>query len=134
MAHSYRDLIVWQHAVKFVTHIYDATRSFPKEERYGLTNQLRRAAISVPSNIAEGQGRLSPREFRQFLGQARGSMLEVETQLIIAQNLGYLDKQTFSQLESEAKSIARMLNRLVESTMQRAEGLSTGNRKPTTGN
>lgn len=134
MGHSYRDLIVWQHAVKFVTHIYEVTRSFPKEERYELTNQLRRAAISVPSNIAEGQGRLSPREFKHFLGQARGSMLEVETQLIIAQNLGYLDERTFSVLESEAKSIARMLNRLVEAIAMRAEQFSAGNRKPTTGN
>jgi four helix bundle protein len=90
MGQTYRDLVVWQKAMELVTEIYKATERFPKEEIYGLTSQLRRAAISVPSNIAEGQGRLTKKEFHHFLGYARGSLLEMETQLLIAQNLGYL--------------------------------------------
>jgi four helix bundle protein len=76
-----------------VTQIYRVTRSFPREEMYGLTNQLRRAAVSVPSNIAEGQARFSRREFHHFLSLARGSLVEIETQLTIAQNLEYLSPQ-----------------------------------------
>jgi four helix bundle protein len=81
---SYRDLVAWQKAMRLVTDVYRCTESFPKAEVYGLTAQLRRAAISVPSSIAEGQGRASTGEFKQFLGHARGSLLEVETQLQIA--------------------------------------------------
>lgn len=77
-----------------VTKIYRATHGFPREEMFGLTNQLRRAAISIACNIAEGQGRLSRREFQQFLGQARGSLIEMETQIVIAGNLGYLARET----------------------------------------
>jgi four helix bundle protein len=76
MGHSYRDLLVWQKAVAMVTEVYRATQKFPREEVFALTTQLRRAAVSVPSNIAEGQGRLSRKDFRHFLGQARGSLLE----------------------------------------------------------
>ena len=90
MKQDFRNLLAWQKAIAFVTDVYRATQSFPNEEKFGLTSQLRRAAVSIPSNIAEGQGRLSRGEFRQFLGQAKGSICEVETQLIIAQNLGYL--------------------------------------------
>ncbi len=87
---SYRDLVAWQKSMALVTDVYRCTRGFPTSEIYGLTAQLRRAAVSVPSNIAEGQGRSSTGEFRQFLGHARGSLLEVETQILIAQNLGYI--------------------------------------------
>ena len=87
---SYKELVVWQKGIEFVAEIYRSTRAFPKEELYGLTNQLRRAAVSIPSNIAEGQGRLSRGEFKQFLGHARGSLFEVESQLIMARMLGYL--------------------------------------------
>ena len=86
----YKDLLVWQKAIALVTQVYVVTRSFPREERYGLTSQIRRAAVSVPSNIAEGQARLTPGEFRQSLGIAKGSLAELDTQLIIAENLGYL--------------------------------------------
>jgi four helix bundle protein len=85
---SYRDLIAWQKAMDLVTAIYRVTGSFPREELYGLTSQLRRAAVSVPSNIAEGQARFSRKEFHHFLSQARGSLVEIETQLMIAENLG----------------------------------------------
>lgn len=84
MSHSYKDLIVWQKSVSMVREVYRATKAFPREETFGLTGQLRRSAISVASNIAEGQGRLSRREFRQFLGHARGSRIEMETQIAIA--------------------------------------------------
>src|SRR5512140_3384974 len=99
MACSYRDLVVWQKAIQFVTHIYRVTSTFPDNERYGLVSQLRRAAVSIPSNIAEGQGRLTEGEFRQFLGHARGSLLEVETQLFIAQELSFLNPVSFSAVE-----------------------------------
>jgi four helix bundle protein len=96
-----------------VTEVYRQTKSFPKEEQYGLTSQLRRAAVSVPSNIAEGQGRLTTGEFRQFLGHAKGSLAEVETQLMIARNLGYLaDSQPLLEQTSE---VARLLNGLLRS-------------------
>jgi four helix bundle protein len=90
---SYKDLVAWQRAMELVTATYKSTAGFPKEEQFGLTSQLRRAAVSIPSNIAEGQGRLSEKEFRYFLGQARGSLMEVETQFQIAQNLGYLQAE-----------------------------------------
>jgi four helix bundle protein len=87
---SYRDLLVWQKAVDLVTEIYRLTRQYPKDELYGITGQLRRAAVSIPSNIAEGQARLSTGEFRQFLGNAN-SLAEVETQLVISGKLDYMD-------------------------------------------
>jgi four helix bundle protein len=90
MGRTYRELIAWQKAMKFVTEIYAVTQRFPAEERYGITNQLRRAAISVPSNIAEGQARFSQKEFHHFLSQSRGSLVEIETQVLIARELRYL--------------------------------------------
>ena len=90
MGRSYRDLIAWQKAMKFVVEIYEVTQQFPKEERHGITNQLRRAAVSVPSNIAEGQARFSQKEFHHFLSQARGSLSEIETQFLIARDLRYI--------------------------------------------
>ncbi len=113
MKKDFRDLIVWQKAMKMVTAIYRATQSFPDDERYGLTSQLRRAAVSVPSNIAEGQGRLTKGEFRQFLGNAKGSLSEVETQLLIARNLGYLSNP--EPLLDQTSDVARLLNGLLRS-------------------
>ncbi|PYX33896.1 MAG: four helix bundle protein, partial [Acidobacteria bacterium] len=84
MSHNYKDLIVWQKAKMLAGNIYRTTETFPRNEVYGLTSQLRRAAVSVASNIAEGQGRLTKGEFQQFLGHSRGSLLELETQLSIA--------------------------------------------------
>ena len=109
----YRDLVVWRHAIELVTEIYRRTASFPDEERFGLTSQLRRAA--VPSNIAEGQGRLSKGEFRQFLGQARGSLLEIETQITIGRNLGYMREREAEDLFKRTSEVGRMLNGLVQS-------------------
>jgi len=89
---SYRDLVVWQKAVSFVIGIYKTTKSFPKEEKYGITNQIRRAAVSVPSNIAEGFGRNSKKDFIRFLYISIGSLFEVQTQLDISNKLGFINE------------------------------------------
>jgi four helix bundle protein len=116
---SYRDLIVWQKATAMVTDLYRATQSFPKEEVWGLTSQMRRSAVSVASNIAEGQGRLSKRKFRHFLGQTRGSLIELETQVTIAGNLGYLTRETMSELMGRSGEVSRLLHGLIKSLQPR---------------
>lgn len=113
MGHSYRDLVVWQKAMTFVADIYRVTQSFPGHEMYGLTSQLRRAAVSVPSNIAEGQGRSSDREFALFISHALGSLMEVETQVLIAQDLGYIEKPRAEQLLQQSAEIGRLANGLL---------------------
>src|SRR3974377_1188076 len=110
---NYCELIGWPKAIDLVIAIYNCTAKFPKEELYGLTSQIRRAAISIPSNIAEGQGRLTRGEFRQFLGQARGSYAELQTQLIIARNLGYLSHP--DDLMEQLAEVGRLLNGLLSS-------------------
>jgi four helix bundle protein len=112
---SYRDLVVWKKSMNLVLTVYRSTQSFPKTETYGLTAQLRRAAVSVPSNIAEGQARRSTGEFRQFLGNARGSLVEVETQVLIARELGYLVDDESDKLLADAAEVGRLLNGLVNS-------------------
>jgi len=109
---GHRDLEVWQKAMQLVTDVYLVTQAFPREELYGLSSQLRRGAVSVPSNIAEGCGRSSKKEFSQFLCHARGSLLEVETQLEIAQNLGYLPDKRVREPLLKSNRIGRMLNGL----------------------
>ena len=101
MPENYRDLIAWQKAKSLALSVYRCTRQFPRDEIYGLTSQMRRAAVSVPSNIAEGKGRRSQKELLQFLYHARGSLLELETQLSIAYDLEYMDLQVFKTLESQ---------------------------------
>jgi four helix bundle protein len=98
---NFRDLIAWQKAKVLALDVYLCTREFPKAEIYGLTSQMRRAAVSVPSNIAEGKGRYSQKEFVQFLYHARGSLLELETQLEIAHELSYIDPFTFKRIEAK---------------------------------
>jgi four helix bundle protein len=115
MAGSFRDLVLWQKAIAFVTDVYRATETFPQREIYGLTNQIRRAAVSIPSNIAEGKGRLSKKEFLQFLVVARGSLCEVQTQLEIATNLEFLGSDRFTSLDDQAREIGRILNGLMKS-------------------
>jgi four helix bundle protein len=107
-----RDLRVWQKSMQLVTDIYRETATFPQLEVYRLTNQVRRAAVSVPSNIAEGCGRSSKKEFSQFPCHARGSLLEVETQVDIARNLGYLSDDSARELLLKTNEIGRMLNGL----------------------
>ena len=113
MAQTYKDLKAWQKSMELVTEIYRSTRGFPREETYGLTSQLRRAAISIPSNIAEGQGRRLPGDFQHFLRNARGSLLEVETQVLIAGNLGYWTAAQVEDLSSRCAEVGRILNGLL---------------------
>lgn len=120
MGYRYQDLIAWQKAKTFASEIYRATEVFPKSEIYGLTSQLRRAAVSVAANIAEGQGRLTKGEFRHFLGQARGSLLEVETQLSISLDLHLLSEDEFDDLRQRSSEVRRLLNGLIESMRVRA--------------
>jgi four helix bundle protein len=114
MSGSYREIKVWQKAIELVVDIYSCTRSFPREELYGLAGQLRHAAVSIASNIAEGKGRRTDREFLQFLHHARGSVFEVETQLTIASRLGYMPEAEVLRLGHSASEIARMLNGLIK--------------------
>lgn len=115
MARTYRELLVWQKAKALAVHIYRATEQFPKAETYGLTSQIRRAAVSVASNIAEGQGRLTSGEFLHFLGQARGSLLELDTQIAIALDLMYFKPDQYEILDSEIYQVLGLLSRLIES-------------------
>jgi four helix bundle protein len=126
MGHSYRDLIVWQKAIAMVTEIYRATQSFPRQETYGLTSQVRRSAVSVASNIAEGQGRLSRREFHYFLSVARGSLIEMETQIVIAENLGYLSPAEVRKLADASGEVSRLLPGLMQA-LQKTEPHPTRN-------
>jgi four helix bundle protein len=109
----YKDLVAWQKAMDLVTEIYRVTRKFPKDELFGLTSQIRRAAVSIPSNIAEGQGHLSKGDFRRFLGHARGSLSELETQILIAQNLNYLTKDEATNFIDLIAEVGRILNGLI---------------------
>jgi len=112
---SYRDLIVWKKAMSLVLNIYRSTNAFPKTETYGLASQLRRAAVSIPSNIAEGQARLSTAEFKQSLGHARGSLMEVETYILLAQELGYLERDQSENLLAGTAEVGKILNGLLNS-------------------
>lgn len=102
-------LDVWIKAVEFVIKVYTATKTFPADERYGLTSQIRRAAVSIPANIAEGAARKTSKEFLQFLSIAQGSSSEVETELLIAFKLGFLSQVNYDDLRHEIESIVRML-------------------------
>ena len=110
----YRDLLVWQKAMALVSAVYKLTHAFPDSERFGLTSQVQRAAVSIPSNIAEGQGRLATKEFRQFLGVARGSLKELETQLLISIDLGYTSQEQAGACLDLADEVGRMLNALIK--------------------
>jgi len=120
VAQSYRQLIAWQKAMELVVEIYRTTRTFPRDELYGLTSQLRRAAVSVPSNIAEGQARYSRREFYRYLTVARGSLAEIETQVMLVRSLDYLTSGATSLLLTKAGELGRILNGLISSTKSAA--------------
>lgn len=112
---QFRDLLVWQRAMEIAKMVYRVTKNFPKEEMFGLTSQMRRAAVSIPSNVAEGQGRLSDKAFSLFLGHARGSLFELETQAELAESFGYLNKNQFDELLASTNELGRMLNGLLNS-------------------
>jgi four helix bundle protein len=131
-ASRYQDLVAWQKAIEFVQRIYAITSKFPQEEMFGLKSQMRRAAVSVPSNIAEGQGRATRGEFLQFLGHARGSLYELETQIVIASKLAYLSAPELGSLLLEAQHLGRVLNGLISSLKSRSG--ATASRQLTTDN
>jgi four helix bundle protein len=110
---DHRDLHAWQEAMNLVTNVYNLTRAFPREETFGLRSQMRQAAVSVPSNIAEGAGRGTTRELRQFLLIARGSLSELETQVIVAKNLGYV--RDISDLQQSIRRLFKLLGSLLQS-------------------
>ena len=117
---QFRDLLVWQRSMRLAEMVYTATTPFPREELFGLASQMRRAAVSVPSNIAEGQGRNSEKSFAHFLNQAQGSLYELETQTELARNLSMIAEHQAGELLAEASEIGRMLNGL-RSSLRRTE-------------
>ncbi|MEF9479691.1 four helix bundle protein [Chryseobacterium sp. RRHN12] len=112
---NFKELLVWQRSIDFVTEIYRNTEAFPKDEIYGLTSQIRKAAVSIPSNIAEGNSRRSKPDYLQFLKISRGSCAEVETQLIISKNLKFLKENEHLKLNEKIIEISKMLNGLINS-------------------
>ena len=116
MTETFRNLIVWQEAKALALHVYNQSSTFPREEQFGLTSQVRRASVSVVANIAEGKGRGTKRDFCHFLLQARGSLYEVETHLEIARDLGLLAEPGAASLLAECDEVARILNGLINST------------------
>jgi len=114
MSGTYRDLKAWQQAMSMVQEVYRLTQAFPRDETYGLTIQLRKAAVSIASNIAEGKGRSSDKELLHFLSNAKGSLFEMETQIMIADGLGYLSRSQSDQLLSQSAEVGRLLNGLMK--------------------
>lgn len=110
---SYRDLLVWQKSMELVKEVYLITKALPKEEQYGLTSQIRRSSISIPSNIAEGYGRHSTNDYRRFLQIASGSLYELQTQLEICRNLDFLSNKSFEEVYGQSREIERMLSSLI---------------------
>jgi len=119
MAQHYKDLIAWQKAMDLVTAVYAMTDAFPKREVYSLTDQIRRAAVSVPSNIAEGQAHFHHREFLHFLQHSRGSLAELETQILIAQRLKYVTDTDTEPVFQQIEEVGRILNGLINSIRDR---------------
>ncbi|WP_119792489.1 four helix bundle protein [Flavobacterium anhuiense] len=113
MSH-FRKILVWQKSISLVTNVYKATRTFPKEETFGLTSQIRRSSISIPSNIAEGSGRESNKDFLRFLYISLGSLFEMQTQLEIAKNIIYISEEEFNLLYEDSREIERMLASLIK--------------------
>src|SRR6266404_2130018 len=107
MANSYKDMIAWQKGIQLVKSIYELTSSFPDQEKYGLISKIRRAAVFIPSNIAEGQARFSPADFRHFLRIARGSLAELETQLVLARELRYITQEQLDQQSALIDELGR---------------------------
>jgi|KBSSwiStaDraftv2_1062776.scaffolds.fasta_scaffold751091_1 four helix bundle protein len=116
---SYRDLEVWQRSMRLAKRIYQVTQKFPRDERFGLTNQLRRAAVSVPSNLAEGHARFGSGEFSRFISITMGSVAELETQILLSRELGYVDAAVAEDVLGELDGIGKMLRGLAKSIQKR---------------
>lgn len=115
MLKNYKELSVWQKSYKLCLHIYKVTKRFPKDEMYGLTSQIRRSTVSIPSNIAEGYGRKTTLEYVRFLYIAYGSVCELETQIMISGDLGYVEKDRLQEIRDEIGDIERMLKAMIKS-------------------
>lgn len=116
---SYRNLIVWQKSVALVTDIYTLTKSFPQEEKFGIVSQLNRASVSIPSNIAEGWGIESSKNYLQFLRISRGSLMETETLLEISKNLNYINESEFKAISDNIEEVSKILQGLIKSIQQK---------------
>ncbi len=125
MANRYEDLLVWQKAMALAELAYAITRSFPVQEQFAVSDQMRRAAVSVPSNIAEGQGRLTRGEFKQFLGHARGSLFELQTQVKLAERMKYANAAQLNEFMNLSSDVAKLLKALI--TSLKPVSLETGN-------
>lgn len=119
MVRSFRELLVWQRSIQTAASVYRLTRGFPREEIYGLSSQMRRAAVSIASNIAEGHGRLNLSEYRQFLGISRGSNFELQTQLELARVLGMGDAKLIDETEALSHEVGKMIFTILEKTKVR---------------
>ena len=113
--HDYKKLKIWKASVDFVVQVYEVTATFPREEMYGLTNQLRRASVSIPSNIAEGSKRTTKKDFKSFLAIAQGSGAEVETQLLISKELSFISEKKYLELIAKLDEIMRMMAVFIKS-------------------
>ena len=116
---NFRNLLVWQKAMLLITKIYNSTKKFPKEEIFGLTSQIRRSSVSIPSNIAEGFGRDSNKEYLRFLNISIGSLFEMQTQLEIAKNIEYLTQEEFNNLYEDSREVERMLVSFINKVKER---------------
>jgi four helix bundle protein len=121
MAQDFHDLVVWQKAIELTVCIYKLTRTFPEDEKYGLVSQMRRASVSIASNIAEGRGRLNPAEFRQFLGMSQGSMFELKTQLLVARKLGMANGNAVEEAERLSDEVSKMLRAFIQTLRAKAK-------------
>ncbi|MFQ5976273.1 MAG: four helix bundle protein [Candidatus Hydrothermarchaeales archaeon] len=115
MLRTYRDLKVWEKSYNLCLEVYKLLKKLPVEERYGLSLQMRRSVVSIPSNIAEGYGRRGKQEYIHYLYVAYGSYCELETQLLLASDLGYIEKETFEKIFEQAREVERMLKALIDS-------------------
>jgi four helix bundle protein len=121
MADSFRDLIAWQKGMTLAVDVYRVSATFPSSERYGLVDQLRRASVAIPSDVAEGKGRISKKEFIQMLARARGSSYEVQTQLELCHRLGYLDDSRYSSMIELAEEVSKIVHGLMRDLQRQVE-------------
>jgi four helix bundle protein len=129
---SYRDLNVWKKSMNLVLEVYKLSRLFPREEQFGLTSQIRRAAVSIPSNIAEGHGRIHIADYLRFLSISRGSLMEVETHLEIAVRLDYLTRDQITEAREVSAEVGRILNGLIRALIEKNGSSSNGRIAETT--